>query len=1291
MRHLGTITLAILCLSLAPDLVSTASAQSWSARSLTDNGSLSNIFDARNFRNCGGILFLSGRGYFEESQTWISRGTALTTVPLSTYSPDTTTPTNPSSFTKVANTVFFVAEDPLNGRELWKCDLTTFQTSLVKNIIPGPNSPFRPGTLPTPMAECDGKLLFVCNGDNGTAYGEELWESNGTESGTKLVRDIRVGPNGSNIGPLTTIENRVYFSATSNNSSDSAAWISDGTRDGTFRLVDPGVSSANPGAFTSFNNGVYFLMKSRTSSGRYSLWTVSAQRNSATVVKEAVAVGWDHIAKTTTHMFFRGFSTADGYELWKSDGTATNTGITKNIHPTGNGITGLWTEMAPLSNLMIFVADDGVRGSQLWKSDGTNTSIVDPVFNSSKSYEPAPHKLIPFANKVFVRMRRDGHGFEWWETNGMTVSGAPAVDIDPGEGSGLFSYLSQDQSEQIVVGANLFFVGRDINVGQELWRIGPPLSITTQPQSRLVAKGAAASFSVAVSSTAGIGYTWRKNGTTIPSEISASYSITSTALTDAGNYQVIAEGDDGTATSAVAKLGVVDTNVAPKSAVAGGTLSLTVSAAAPSGTTFGYSWRRGTTTLTNGGVISGATSATLTISKLSAAETGSYTCVVTMGSLSVTTQPAAVTIAVLPVVNTQPQSRLVKSGTSVTFNVVAADTASLSYQWKWNGANIAGATAASYALSNAQPGNAGEYRCVLTNPGGSVNSNVARLGVVTEALAGTSPINMLAGGALSSPAGLAAPSTATLTYQWRRNTVAVANVTNASGSTYGGTQSNTFSISNTQLSDAGFYSCTVGMDSLTLTVGKFDLIVKSKPVITTTAVPSAAISGPYTWQITSIGGTATYKISGLPPGVVYNTNTGLISGTPTKVGSFNVKITGVNEVGTGAVQTFLLIVSPLSDTQTGSYSATIARSRAINGNLGGLISLTVLSNGTYTGKVGNGLAPIPIKGSVIASLTGDPRVVVPVRRLGMLDLLLDVTLAGVAQTVTGTVSDGTDSAEVSGGKHIWSAQNPALDYAGNFNVTDNIRSAYTADSYPKGRGTLKLGVSASGAIAASGSKPDGTTYSFSAVLWPSATFPIYTMLYSGRGSVSGTAQVSLGATSDAADDRITSTNAWFKMKSPNPKERLYGAGFDVPDAGWGGSRWMATAKGQVPLNWPLKVENAKINVVRGGIEFATQHLDLLQKFTLSTTGSATFNKQLNVCGITLKVDPATGIYSGSFKLVDPNPSGLTPISRSVRFSGLLIPYINAGYGRCFLPQLPAPGVSPSDAPIFTARFDFGPQ
>jgi hypothetical protein len=101
------------------------------------------------------------------------------------------------------------------------------------------------------------------------------------------------------------------------------------------------------------------------------------------------------------------------------------------------------------------------------------------------------------------------------------------------------------------------------------------------------------------------------------------------------------------------------------------------------------------------------------------------------GSIDSNTVTLTVTgSATAPSITTQPADQTVTVGANATFTVAAIGTAPLSYQWQRNGADIAGANAASYTLTNVQLADNGAlFRVVVSNSAGSVTSNAATLTV----------------------------------------------------------------------------------------------------------------------------------------------------------------------------------------------------------------------------------------------------------------------------------------------------------------------------------------------------------------------------------------------------------------------------------------------------------------------------------------------------------------------------------------------------------------------------------
>src|SRR5215472_20439 len=271
--------------------------------------------------------------------------------------------------------------------------------------------------------------------------------------------------------------------------------------------------------------------------------------------------------------------------------------------------------------------------------------------------------------------------------------------------------------------------------------------ITTQPASQTVTAGQTATFTVTATGTAPLSYQWQKNGANIAGATSSSYTTPVTTTSDSGStFDVVVSNTAGSATSNAATLTVNPAPVAPtiitqptnQTVTVGqaATFSVTATGTAP----LSYQWRK------NGANIAGATSASYTTPATTTSDSGSTFLVVVSNSAGTATSSAATLtvnpVPVAPSITTQPTNQTVTAGQTATFNVTAAGSAPLSYQWQKNGANISGATSASYTTpATTSSDNGSTFRVVVTNGAGTVNSNSATLTVNVPPTIATQPAN----------------------------------------------------------------------------------------------------------------------------------------------------------------------------------------------------------------------------------------------------------------------------------------------------------------------------------------------------------------------------------------------------------------------------------------------------------------------------------------------------------------------------------------------------------------------
>ena len=141
-----------------------------------------------------------------------------------------------------------------------------------------------------------------------------------------------------------------------------------------------------------------------------------------------------------------------------------------------------------------------------------------------------------------------------------------------------------------------------------------------------------------------------------------------------------------------------------------------------------YQWQK------NAANISGATSASYTTPATAAGDNGTQFDVVVSNSVGgVTSNSATLTVnaaPAAPTITTQPVNQTVTVGQTATFSVTATASLPLTYQWQKNGANISGATSASYTTpATASTDTGSKFEVVVSDSSGSVTSNSATLTV----------------------------------------------------------------------------------------------------------------------------------------------------------------------------------------------------------------------------------------------------------------------------------------------------------------------------------------------------------------------------------------------------------------------------------------------------------------------------------------------------------------------------------------------------------------------------------
>ncbi|MBX3411490.1 MAG: hypothetical protein KF708_02140 [Pirellulales bacterium] len=267
------------------------------------------------------------------------------------------------------------------GVELWITDGTTVGTRLVKDIMPGLAS-----SSPSQLTNVNGTLFFTARTPN---EGVELWKSDGTAAGTVLVKDTSLGANSGDIDYLTNVNGTLFFRARGPNGPN-ALWVSNGTTAGTTMLKELYATQTRAALGPFVNAGGTVFFNGQTAANGAELW--KSNGTSAGTVQVAdiqigdTGSGPQQLTNVSGTLFFGANDGIHGFELWKSNGTQAGTVLVKDIQP-GSANVG---QFANLNGILYFQATSSAEGDELWQSDGTSggTVLVKDIVSGAASGDP---------------------------------------------------------------------------------------------------------------------------------------------------------------------------------------------------------------------------------------------------------------------------------------------------------------------------------------------------------------------------------------------------------------------------------------------------------------------------------------------------------------------------------------------------------------------------------------------------------------------------------------------------------------------------------------------------------------------------------------------------------------------------------------------------------------------------------------------------------------------------------------------------------------------------------------
>ena len=438
---------------------------------------------------------------------------------------------NPENLYAVEDTLFFAAEgDDRTDVELWASDGTALGTRLVKDLYPDPfqgsdpgGEEYRSASSKLAMANLNGALLFRAWGKPASS---EVFISDGTEEGTRLLKDIRQDVS-SFAADFEVIDDQLFFRAT-NNDGQRSLFVTDGTPAETRQVINLNPSGDDlpyKSFLTSFKDDLYYRGLSVDEEGvigqgNKALYRVDGETGAVERVHQSnpdtyLGSGIQEIHAAGDRLFFG--ATYPGYTFGRLGGNVSpedygginynKGGYTDNKYPAlfvtdgpkegvrlassnrwsrygapadfeaaGNRLffmAGLTYEVNPTGyDKLEEIPDPQGQGSTagLWVSDGTDQGTRRlRMFNGSRVNDTDQFPkakddslITAVGNRVFFVADDGNTGRELWTSDGTTAGTRLVSDLYPGS-------ESSDPSDFLVKGDQLFFTATNPAAGRELW------------------------------------------------------------------------------------------------------------------------------------------------------------------------------------------------------------------------------------------------------------------------------------------------------------------------------------------------------------------------------------------------------------------------------------------------------------------------------------------------------------------------------------------------------------------------------------------------------------------------------------------------------------------------------------------------------------------------------------------------------------------------------------------------------------------------------------------------------
>jgi len=570
---------------------------------------------------------------------------------------------------------------------------------------------------------------------------------------------------------------------------------------------------------------------------------------------------------------------------------------------------------------------------------------------------------------------------------------------------------------------------------------------------------------------------------------------------------------------------------------------------------------------------------------------------------------------------TAPLSQSVASGAAVTFSVIATAPGLMQFQWRHGDRVISGAKDSSLTLTDVQIEDAGQYVVSVIGAGRRVDAPVAvltvdgvsvqdvaapRLGVTSPAASfiRTLSSDLMIVGTASDDTGVAGICYQQNGGEW----VVLPSATNwmFNASLVPGTNQFLFKASDI-----------VGNFSPTQKVTAFYSVTQS---LSLTVVGGGQVVGAANGLGLEVG--KFYSLKALPSVGSYFSSwdvNGVVSTNPT--------LNFLMGSETAIVATF--VGNPFVPLD-GVYTGLVYDTNNPAHETSGFLTFKLTEQGRFTGRLMLAGEALSLSGQFGMDLRARQTVA---RRLPNPAVTVELQLSPDAEWVTGTVGNNGQSSVIEAYRSVFHASlNPATNHAGKYTMA----FSGGATGGPSGNGHGAVTVSTAGSVQFKGTLADGSAAAHKVPLASNGQWPLYVLLYKGKGSIFGWLTLA-----DAEGSDVSGQLLWTK---PAGVAGVYHPSGFVTELGTKGSRYEVPAPGTRVLN----VSNGVVRLTGGNLSEGTTDDMVLTELNKFIAGPTVTNR------LALKVTTSSGLMSGSFT----HPQTL----KKSTIKGVVLQKQNAGSG-----------------------------